>query len=381
MHPARRTPATKRVQLLAAFALLMFTTACGQPLTIATWLDVDPASSLDIDIGQGVIIPTPLEGGIFLRLDLDLTNPLHITGTIEAEQVRLTGTNGLTGAICIAADPDVDGVGSLSIDLLGGGQEIDFPFAITGTVANFGTTFNVVTSASGDDFDFPIDASLLEPILAAGSLEGAISLPIALEQEFQGLPALISLILTSQNAPPAISAQGLADCSDLWDPIAPELDWGMNSRGTYLRTENDPKARPPTAIDLAEIGAQPGDTLRLRRKGSFFDVNLDHQMRVAGVFSETDRVTARPAGWSCWWIFCSYDPSRVPDAIDAGSNVGTPRTFWWWGETDIAEDFEVFGVTEIVVPANASHLFLSPIDRLYGDNTSFDLRVGIEVVD
>jgi len=87
-----------------------------------------------------------------------------------------------------------------------------------------------------------------------------------------------------------------------------------------MRTVAD-KAQPPAVIDLAQLGAQPGDTLRLRPKGMFkkqrvvWDAN-----RISAVFSAGDMLRPNPS------IFGATN--RVPGAIDAGNDVRTPRTLW-----------------------------------------------------
>ena len=179
-----------------------------------------------------------------------------------------------------------------------------------------------------------------------------------------------------------MSAQLLDNCADYWPLSGAELDYVLHPRGTYLHTVLDQR-KPPLAIDLGELGAQPGDLLRLRGKGSFQDLTPPRS-GIAAVFSRDGDLRNDPVGWvwvKTWWIFGTwrFDPSRLRDAIDAGSDVGTPKTFYFLNQTDIPEDFAVGGQTDVVVPPDAGVLYLTPIDNLFQDNLSFDLRVGVEV--
>jgi hypothetical protein len=62
---------------LAASILL---TGCGQPLTIAAWMNAEPAAEVSVRIFRQTITG-PLEGGVFTIIRLDLSNPLHDAGT------------------------------------------------------------------------------------------------------------------------------------------------------------------------------------------------------------------------------------------------------------------------------------------------------------
>jgi hypothetical protein len=356
--------------LLATAALCL--TACGQPLTIAGWMNADPGAEVSVHIFRQDITG-PLEGGVFTIIRLDLSNPLHITGTIEVPQVRL----GSPGFVCIRKDTASNVQGSLDIDLLTGEQNVDFPLAVIAGGSIFPSEFTGTAAPPPGSIQFPIDASLLQPVLETGSLEGQLSLPISLNQTFQigniKIPSIVRMTLRSSFQPPTVSADVASECGPSWALQGSELDYGMNARGTYLHTALDNR-QPPQRIDLAALGAQPGDRLQLRRKGSYSDNVQANRTRVAGVFSATPTLLDNPIGGPFW----NFSWSRLPNAVDAGTDVTTPRTLWLLNPTDIKQDFEIGSATVVTVPAGARYLFLSPIDNHFDDNFSFDLRVGVD---
>jgi len=362
-------PAFARVAL-AVVALGL--TACGQKLTIATWMNVDPGGELSIRIFRQDITGL-LEGGVFTIIRLDLTNPLYITGTIEVPQVRLASP----GLVCIRKDTSSTVNGSLAIDVVTGEQQVDFPLAVIASGALFPGDIPGVGAPPPGSIQFPIDASLLEPILAKGSLDGELALPIAIDQSFQvggvSIPSKVKMTLRSASSPPVVSFDAATECGASWALQGSELDYAMNSRGTYLHTVLDNR-QPPQVVDLVSLGVQPGDKLQLRRKGSYSDDLLLVRTRVAGVFSATNTLRGSPIGGPFW----NFNWSRLPNAVNAGSDVTTPRTFWLLNPTDIREDFEIGNSTVVTVPAGAKYLFLTPIDNHFDENFSFDLRVGVD---
>ncbi len=376
-------------RLLLSLVLVAATSSigCGQPVTIATWLNIEPGSEIQADVfGQTFTIP--IEGGVFTVIELDLSDPLHVTGTIDAQQVRIAGEGPPFGALCIRKDISSPVQGTLSFDVPTFQQDVDFPLAVLARSSLLPTELAAVGSPAPGSINFPLDPALLDPILAEGALGDALELPLLIEQDFElspgfSIPTLIDLTLRSSGQPPMVSGQLLQNCADYWPLSGDELDYVLHPRGTYLHTFWDHR-RAPLAIDLAELGAGPGDVLRLSRKGSFQDGVLVPRNRIAAVFSENGDLRPDPIGWrwvKTWWIFgyWVFDPSRVRDAVDAGDDVGTPRTYYIAQETDIPEDFEVRDQTDVVVPDGAGTLFLTPIDNLFQENLSFDLRVGVEV--
>ena len=67
---------------------------------------------------------------------------------------------------------------------------------------------------------------------------------------------------------------------------------------------------------------------------------------------------------------------RIPDALDAGNDVVTALTTHGNDPTDIPEDFSILtaavGGTVVQVPPRATHLFVGPLDTLWGDNSDGD---------
>jgi hypothetical protein len=335
-------------------------------------MNAGPGAEISVRIFRQTITG-PLEGGVFTIIRLDLSNPLHITGTIEVPQVRL----GSPGFVCIRKDIENPVQGSIEIDLLTGEQNVDFPLAVIAGGPIFPDEFRGAASPPPGSIQFPIDATLLEPVLTTGSLEGQLSLPISLNQSFQvgniSIPSTVAMTLRSSARPPTVSAEVASECGDSWALQGSELDYGMNARGTYLHTVFDNR-QPPQVIDLVALGVVPGDRIQLRRKGSYSDNVQAARTRVAGVFTRTTDLRANPIGGPFW----NFSWSRLPDAIDAGSDVTSPRTFWLQVPTDIRQDFEIGSATQVTVPANAKYLFLTPLDDHFDENFSFDLRVGID---
>jgi hypothetical protein len=132
-------------------------------------------------------------------------------------------------------------------------------------------------------------------------------------------------------------------------------------------------------ISLAEVGASPGDTLRLATVGTYSILTLlmdGADTKLGGVFSSTDEV---------------LDPSvldRIPGAIDVAPNIHTWISIvcvWGicadWGGDDIPEDFRIDPTRDIVVPGGAQYLVVAPIDgfRNWQDNTGMGFGVSVEV--
>lgn len=134
---------------------------------------------------------------------------------------------------------------------------------------------------------------------------------------------------------------------------------------TYLRTDSSDDAGDAVPFDLQNLGISPGDTLRLTRLGDF-EKQGDGGFGMIGVFSGSSTLAA------------SGQRNRVVDAIDAGPDVQTVETFQDGDPTDIPEDFKIAARNgtdrslTITVPSGATHLFVSPIDNLFEDNTDPD---------
>ncbi|HMS55378.1 MAG TPA: hypothetical protein PKA27_08245, partial [Fimbriimonadaceae bacterium] len=138
-------------------------------------------------------------------------------------------------------------------------------------------------------------------------------------------------------------------------------EFEINPKATYLRTQSDPSAENTVPIDLASLGIFPGDVIRLEKLGSFSSTTglTGTQSGMAAVFSTSDVLTA------------STNLNRVSGAIEFGTDVSTPPTQVGNLSTNVSQDFSVTTL-EFTVPINAAFLFVSGLDRFYGDNTDDD---------
>jgi hypothetical protein len=153
---------------------------------------------------------------------------------------------------------------------------------------------------------------------------------------------------------------------------AQAAELAIDPNATYLRTNDDPFAEQAAPIDLQALGILPGDQIRLTRRGDFqFSLApMDQAQGLAGLFSTTAVISGNTALLN-----------RVPGAVAAPGTlpVVTDPTFIGNVPTDIPQDFLIspspagasVSVT-VVVPAGARYLFLTPIDRGFGDNSDPD---------
>lgn len=169
----------------------------------------------------------------------------------------------------------------------------------------------------------------------------------------------------------------LVACSSVDDdpPIETDLQtrtetFDLGPINSFLRTSpDDMEPEPPVVIELALRDIEPGDVLTLSVDGRFYDdAQLDESDYTIGVFSGSDTLL----DWT--------NPHRIPDAIDAGVDWETSRTYYGDLPTDIPEDFRLDGsedvaggfVAEVEVPEGATHLFAGVGDSTIGDNSSSD---------
>jgi len=141
----------------------------------------------------------------------------------------------------------------------------------------------------------------------------------------------------------------------------------LDPRATYLHVCNDP-AQNAIPLELAAYGVSAGDLVILEELGDWqpgCGGCPDTQNGLVAVFSGSD-VLLGPSVMH-----------RVQDAIDAGVDYQSGPPFNCQADsTNIPEDFIVFpdtaGGTMIVLPPGATHLFLSPGDWLFADNSDPD---------
>lgn len=147
---------------------------------------------------------------------------------------------------------------------------------------------------------------------------------------------------------------------------------------TYLRVNpNDPAGADAPAIDLAALGAVPGDLIRIRRLGTFtFSSSADPEApnHFTGVFSSSGALADK------------NQQQRVIGAINSGVAPPFSRLAILFSPedlpTDVPEDFEITD-SYVRVPGNAAYLFVAVPDFYYADNVDADddLYVEISVID
>jgi hypothetical protein len=136
-----------------------------------------------------------------------------------------------------------------------------------------------------------------------------------------------------------------------------------NSKATYLRTNNDSPAAPaPLMVDLSAYSWVPGTRLQLSTSGDFDQgPGGDNVTYAIGIFSSSSTLLAHNL------------QARVPDAIAAGVPFVTAPTYFGSLPTDVPQDFRFDAdASEVVVPAGARWLMLSPYDTYYTDNSDPD---------
>ena len=137
----------------------------------------------------------------------------------------------------------------------------------------------------------------------------------------------------------------------------------LESKASFLKRGGDDLGFPGALIiDLTAFGFNAGNSLFLEELGAFSqgpnpDIVIDTTI---GVFSSTAT------------LLLPQFRFRVPDAIDAGVDLFTSKTFTTQEDTDIQEDFTIFnalsGGTIITIPNGALFLFVGTADTLSRDN-------------
>jgi hypothetical protein len=381
-----------RVRALASVALLgaaaMGATACG-PLTIRTWVTiVEDESSGQIQTGVGAPVAIDrLQGGFLAKVKLDttqiLSGPLH--GTMELEKIRIAGkAPGGIGTICTWGNPAVPSAGTVTLDLLGGASSADLDLAIKASTF-LNQLFNLPPVELNQPVSFDLGSGLSLDQLAAAAADGSADGLFATEAAFAGssvigtLPVTFGLDLSVTNVatPPSFDGDLLASCAPKFAEQGEALYFGLNSKSSYLRAKlgDDPAA--PLAISLADVGAAPGDTLRLERVGTYSDATElkdGTDTAMTGIFSSSDEVLG------------ALSRTRVPGAVDAGSDVKTGYWKclllpWCFVSTDVPQDFRIGSRTDVVVPAGAEYLIVAPLPGSYwwSDDSGFGFGVDVTV--
>jgi len=374
---------------LAGLALLALTslTACGQ-LTIRTWVKVienDSTGSVTFDLPKAKpLVLQRIQGGFLANIVMDTTTiPAPINGTISLEKVLIAAAEpSALQYICAWKNPDLDSTGTVSLDILGGSGSTQVNANLR-TTAGFGGGLETDVSTTTT---LTLQGDLLNKFLGAantGSADGlfATRAPFLGTSELSGIPVIFSLDLgvTNDTTPPVIDADLLANCADYFAEQGTALYNGVNPKSSYLRTWPGDSPQPPRVIKLADLGAQPGDVLRLDTIGVYGELaSLEdgnhHEM--TGVFSSTDQLLG------------GDKQKRIPGAIKAGGpaiNTGgflkCVLIFCSFQSSDIAEDFRIDPTTTIVVPPGANYLFVAPLppSRKWSDNSGFGFGVDVDV--
>lgn len=155
-------------------------------------------------------------------------------------------------------------------------------------------------------------------------------------------------------------------------PGGPRVEYAdsLDSRGTFLRTNNDP-AQPSTILRLASMGVAPGDSVDIGLKGDFSFIGSGPEDDIGtptiALFSATNE------------LLSDSSPHRIPGALPRPPGTDetiTLPTFDGGLPTDIPEDFQVHSSTVVEVPAGAQYLFICASDEFYSDNEDPDADYG-----
>ena len=143
----------------------------------------------------------------------------------------------------------------------------------------------------------------------------------------------------------------------------------VDVHGAYLHTDTADNSTNAVPIGLAGLGLAPGYTIRIESVGDWNNgPGGDIYNTMLAVFSGSGTLLSPDL------------LHRVPDAIDAGVDVSTPYTWPNSQPMDIDEDFAFDALgTEIVIPAGATHLFVSVRDNYYQDNSDPDADCGVKI--
>lgn len=380
-----------RPRLVAAILLTgigFLSTACGN-LTIRTWVKVvEEESGGSVVVGDGELVLETVQGGFLAVARLDTRNILQpLPGTIQLEDVRIAASEpALLRQVCVWGDPTQPSRGTMTVDILGGGGS-----TANITINLLATTFftrNQPPVALSQPATFELgDGLSIDTLLAAqtsGSADGLFATEASFvgETVLGGLPVqfLLDLVISNDGTPPSFDAGLLSFCGSRFDQQGRDLFWSVNSKSSYLLTANLDQTQPPLVIELADIGAVPGDVLRLRRIGTYGpttslkDGNLT---AIAGVFSSNGTVLGM------------NERVRVPGAIDAGTDVNTGTVIHCEliivclpTSTNIPQDFRIDPGVDVAVPAGATHLIAAPLSPglLYRDNSGFGFGLSVEVM-
>jgi hypothetical protein len=152
-------------------------------------------------------------------------------------------------------------------------------------------------------------------------------------------------------------------------PAAGQTTIPIDVHKAYLHLDPADIADDAFPIALASLGLAPGYTISLETAGDWHaGPGGDTQTGLLGVFSNGDVLLGPTL------------PNRVPGALDAGLYNFSGGTWPNNQPTDIPYDFHFLrpGIT-IVIPSGATHLFVTPADIYYRDNSDPDADLGVTI--
>jgi hypothetical protein len=380
----------KGIGPLTGFALaaaVVIGTGCGD-LTIRTWVKVVEAESTgSINVLNQSLPLERVQGGFYGNVRVstrDLLNALE--GTITLEDVRIATDNpDLAGNVCVWGNPAAPSTGTVSIDILSAEGSASLTANLKAT-----TTFSVLLALDplelSQELDFALGGGIGIPEFLDAALDGSPDGLFATQADFVGdaqigpFPAqfVLNLQVTNEGTPPQFDADFVEFCTPFFEEQGRDIFWSVNAKGSFLQQDSFDNPQAPLTVALADLGAVPGDKLRLQRVGTFSATTelRDGDLKgMIGVFSKN--ATLNGGG----------NQKRIPGAIDAGPDIRTgyvKRCFLLLclpSNTDIPQDFKVDPSVDVTVPANATHLFLMPLPRnlFFTDNSGFGFGVGVTV--
>lgn len=370
-----------------AACVLLATTGCGE-LTIRTWIKVvEDESAGAIEAGPfGTLALERIQGGFLATIQVDTNDIFNETldGTIEVEKVLLAASQpSVLGPVCVWGNPLVSSSGTVSLDLSGGASSADVALALLATTQ---ATAGQPPVELNEDASFPLSGVTLDSLLGGaedGSADGLFATTASFEgsTEVLGFPATFALDLsvTNEATPPRFDPDLGFFCVLFFLQQGRDLYFGLNSKSSYLRADDEDEPAAPLAIPLVDVGGAPGRVLRLSAVGTFAEEEIlkdGSETRLSGVFSASDVVLPRTERY------------RVVDAIDAGSDFYTGSHlrcfffFCYFLPSDVPQDFRIDPSVDVVVPAGATHLIVAPYAREleWEDNSGFGFGVSVEVI-
>lgn len=150
----------------------------------------------------------------------------------------------------------------------------------------------------------------------------------------------------------------------LRDPPIPKVGTTLSVKGTnsFLHL-NDAVNPVPVIIDLLAYGFTEGTSIDLKTTGSYTSGPGVTSSSIVGVFSRTNLVLGKGEA----------SLSRVPDAIDAGTDINTGAT---GAGVNINQDFAVgTSAVRLIVPNGARYLIFGAYDSLSDNSGSLLLEV------